>query len=142
MGQGRNFSHTQNKKKGGETLELPREAVDAPSSEVFSVGLDQVLSNLMQWKVPMLVKGCLDKMISEGPFQPKPFNGSMIILQNLHLCSASYSLQPALPRGQFYQFTTLRDTTYKPYFRDVLTVGAVLLAGLVPRNNSPTFAIN
>jgi len=31
---------------------LPREAVDVPSLELFKARLDEVLNNLVQWKVP------------------------------------------------------------------------------------------
>lgn len=47
MGYREEIFHKKKEKKGGETLEPPREAVDAPLSKVFSIGLDQVLSNLM-----------------------------------------------------------------------------------------------
>jgi len=52
---------------------LPREAVDAPSLEAFKARLDGAL-NLIQWEVslPMGLDG------RYGPFQPKPFCGSVI----------------------------------------------------------------
>ena len=36
---------------------LPREAVDAPSLEVFKARLDRALSNLVCWKVPLPMSG-------------------------------------------------------------------------------------
>jgi len=39
---------------------LPREAVDAPSLEVFKVRLDGVLRNLVKWKVSLSVAGGLE----------------------------------------------------------------------------------
>jgi len=36
---------------------LPREVVDAPSLETFHVRLDGVLSNLIQWKMSLLIAG-------------------------------------------------------------------------------------
>jgi len=36
---------------------LPREAVDAPSLEVFKAKLDQALSNLIWWKVSLPTAG-------------------------------------------------------------------------------------
>jgi len=39
---------------------LPREAVDAPSLEVFKTRLDGALSNLVWWKMSLLVAGGLE----------------------------------------------------------------------------------
>jgi len=39
---------------------LPREAVDAPSLEVFKARLDGALSNLVQWKMSLPVAGGLE----------------------------------------------------------------------------------
>jgi len=39
---------------------LPREAVDAPSLEVFKARLDGALSNLVWWEVSLLVAGGLE----------------------------------------------------------------------------------
>ena len=39
---------------------LPREAVDAPSLEVFKARLDGALSNLVQWKVSLPMAGGLE----------------------------------------------------------------------------------
>jgi len=58
---------------------LPREAVAAPSLEVFKVSLGGALSHSTYRKVTLPMTGRLDKMISEGPFQPKPFNDSRIL---------------------------------------------------------------
>jgi len=50
---------------------LPREAVDAPSLEMFKARLDGALSNLIQRKMSLLIAGGLGWMASKGPFQPK-----------------------------------------------------------------------
>ena len=39
---------------------LPREVVDAPSLEVFKARLDEALSNLIEWKVPLPMAGGLE----------------------------------------------------------------------------------
>jgi len=39
---------------------LPREAVAAPSLEVFKASLDGALSNLVWWKVSLLMGGGLE----------------------------------------------------------------------------------
>ena len=39
---------------------LPREAVDAPSLEVFKARLDGPLSNLVWWKMSLLMAGGLE----------------------------------------------------------------------------------
>ena len=57
---------------------LPREVVNAPSLETFKVTLDRVLSKLVELKMALLIAGGLDQMTLEGPFQPKPFNDSVV----------------------------------------------------------------
>jgi len=56
--------------------------VDAPSLEMFKVGLDEALSNLVQWKMtlPMAVGLELDDL--EDSFQPKSFYNSVILKQS------------------------------------------------------------
>jgi len=39
---------------------LPREAVDAPSLEVFKARLDRALSSLVSWKVSLPMAGGLE----------------------------------------------------------------------------------
>jgi len=39
---------------------LPREAVDAPSVEVFKARLNGALSNLVEWKMPLVTAGGLE----------------------------------------------------------------------------------
>ena len=39
---------------------MPREAVDAPSLEVFKARLDGALSNLVWWKLSLLMAGGLE----------------------------------------------------------------------------------
>jgi len=59
---------------------LPREVVDAPSLEASQARLDGALSNLTQLKMSLLMAGGLGWVTSEGPFQPKLFCDSLIIL--------------------------------------------------------------
>jgi len=49
---------------------LLREAVDAPSLEVFKARLDRALSNLVQWKVSLAVAGGWNWMIYKVPSNP------------------------------------------------------------------------
>jgi len=58
---------------------LPREAVAACSLEVFKARLDGALSNLVWWKVSLLMAGGLEPDDPQGPFQPKPFYNSIKI---------------------------------------------------------------
>jgi len=51
---------------------------DAPSLETFQARLDGALSNLVQLKMSLLMAGGLNQVTFNGPFQPKPFYGSMI----------------------------------------------------------------
>lgn len=54
---------------------LLSEAADAPSLAMFKVRLDRVLSRRCSCSLQVM----LDEMIFKGPFQPKPFYGSMIL---------------------------------------------------------------
>jgi len=56
---------------------LPREAVAAPSLEMFKARLDGALSTLGWWKMSLLMAGGLEPADLYGPFQPKPFYDSM-----------------------------------------------------------------
>ena len=60
---------------------LPREAVAAPSLEVFKARLDGALSNLVWWKVSLPLAGGLDLY---GPFQPKTFYDSIQYICGFH----------------------------------------------------------
>jgi len=55
---------------------LPREAVDAPSLEVFKTRLDGALSNLGWWKMSLLMAGGWNQMIFKVSSNP---NHSMIL---------------------------------------------------------------
>jgi len=55
---------------------LPREAVGAPSLEVFKARLDGALSNLVQWKLSVPMAGRLNEMIFKVPSNP---NHSVIL---------------------------------------------------------------
>jgi len=52
---------------------LPREAVAAPSLEVFKARLNGTLSNLVWWKVSLPTAAGLKLDDLSGPTQPKPF---------------------------------------------------------------------
>jgi len=56
---------------------LPREAVAAPSLAVFKARLVGALSNLVWWKVSLLMGGGLEPDDLSVPFQPLPFYDSM-----------------------------------------------------------------
>jgi len=66
---------------------LPRESVDAPSLEVFSAR--GALGSLVQYWISQLaavpVGGELELDDLWGPFQPKPFYGSVILMSTLRL---------------------------------------------------------
>ena len=57
---------------------LPKEAVDAPSLEAFKARLDVALGSLVWWMATLPVAGGLKLDDHCGPFQPRPFYGSMI----------------------------------------------------------------
>ncbi|KAK4819163.1 hypothetical protein QYF61_025978 [Mycteria americana] len=84
---------------------LPREVVDAPSLETFKARLDGALSNLIWWKMSLLMAGGLDSMTFKGPFQPKPFYDLMTVPKPIALepCfgnkAAVLSVFVRLPRG-------------------------------------------
>ena len=56
---------------------LPKEVVDAPSLEAFRARLDVALGSLVRWLTTLLVAGGLKLDEHCGPFQPRPFYGSM-----------------------------------------------------------------
>jgi len=62
---------------------LPREAVAAPSLAVLKARLDGALSNLVWWKVSLLMAGGLEPDELSGPFQPKPFYDSEVEVLDL-----------------------------------------------------------
>lgn len=47
-----------------------------PSLEAFQTKLDEALSSLFKWKVPMLIAGYLDYMAFKGPLPHKPLHDS------------------------------------------------------------------
>jgi len=49
---------------------LPREAVDAPSLEVFKARLDGALSSLVWWKMSLLMAGGWNQMTFQVPSNP------------------------------------------------------------------------
>ena len=57
---------------------LPKEAVDAPSLEAFKARLDVALGSLVWWLATPHIAGGLKLDDHCGPFQPRPFNDSMI----------------------------------------------------------------
>jgi len=58
---------------------LPREAVAAPSLAVFNARLDGAQSNLVWWKMSLLMAEGLEPDDLYGAFQPKPCYDSMIL---------------------------------------------------------------
>ena len=58
---------------------LPREAVAASSLAGFKARLDGALSTLGCWKGSLLMAGGLEPDDLQGPFQPKPFDDSVIL---------------------------------------------------------------
>ena len=68
---------------------LPKEAVDAPSLEVFKATLDVALGSLV-WRLATLhIAGGLKFHDHCGPFQPRPFYDSMIKTFHLY-CSNDF----------------------------------------------------
>ena len=57
---------------------LPKEAVDAPSLEAFKTRLDVALGSLVWWLATLHIAGGLKLDDHCGPFQPRPFYGSII----------------------------------------------------------------
>ena len=66
---------------------LPKEVVVAPSLEAFKASLDGALGKLVWWLATMHIAGGLKLDDHCGPFQPRPFYYSMMILS--HLCMRS-----------------------------------------------------
>ena len=58
---------------------LPKEAVDSPSLEILQTQLDAHLCSLVH--AACFAGGCLDSVISAGPFQPLQFCDSVIKLK-------------------------------------------------------------
>ena len=56
---------------------MPKEAVDAPSLEAFKARLDVALGSLVWWLVTLHIAGGLKPDDHCGPFQPRPFYGSV-----------------------------------------------------------------
>jgi len=54
------------------------EAVDASSLAAFKARLDGAVSNPIEWEVSLPIARELEPDDLKGPFQPKPFYGSMI----------------------------------------------------------------
>ena len=57
---------------------LPKEAVNAPSLEVFKARLDVALGSLVWWLVTLHIAEGL-KLDDHGPFQPRSFYDSTIL---------------------------------------------------------------
>ena len=51
---------------------MPREAVDAPSLEVFKARLDGALGNLVWWEVSLPMAGGWNWVIVKVPSNPNP----------------------------------------------------------------------
>jgi len=59
---------------------LPKEAVDAPSLEAFKARLDVALGSLVWWLVALHIAGGLKTDEHRGPFQPRAFHDSMMMI--------------------------------------------------------------
>ena len=59
---------------------LPKEVVDTPSLEALQARLDVALGSLIWWLVTLHVALGLKFDDDCGPFQPRPFCDSMILL--------------------------------------------------------------
>jgi len=59
---------------------LPKEVVDAPSLEAFKTRLDVALGRLVEWVATLHIAGGLKLDDRCGPFQPRPFSDSMILV--------------------------------------------------------------
>ena len=58
---------------------LPKEVVDAPLLGAFKARLDVALGSLVSWLVTLPTAPGLKLDDHCGPFQPRPFYGSMIL---------------------------------------------------------------
>jgi len=63
--------------------------VDAPSLEAFKARLDVALGSLVWWLVTLHIAGGLKLNNHCGPFQPRPFYDSVILLSVLKSLSCS-----------------------------------------------------
>ena len=74
---------------------LPREAVAVPFLAGFKARLDGALSNLVWWKMSLLMAGGLEPDDLQGPFQPLPFCDSLfsylLLLLLISEANCSYS---------------------------------------------------
>ena len=62
---------------------LPKEAVDAPHLEAFKARLDVALGSLVWWLATLHIAGGLKLDNHCGPFLPRTFYDSMIILTTI-----------------------------------------------------------
>ena len=60
---------------------MPKEVVTAPSLEAFEARLDVALGSLVWWLVTLHISRGLELDEHCGPFQPRPFYGSVKVLQ-------------------------------------------------------------
>ena len=59
---------------------LPSDVVDAPSLEAFKARLDVAFGSLVWWLATLHIVGGLKLSDHCGPFQPRPFYDSMIMI--------------------------------------------------------------
>ena len=59
---------------------LPKDVVDAPSLEAFKARLGVALDSLVWWLATLPIAGRLKLDDHCGPFQPRPFYDSVMIL--------------------------------------------------------------
>ena len=64
---------------------LLKEAVDAPSLDAFRTRLDVALGSLVWWLATLHIAGGLKLDDHYGPFQPRPFCDSVILLKNVYV---------------------------------------------------------
>jgi len=73
---------------------LPKEVVDAPSLEALKARLDVALGSLVWWLATLHTAGGLKLAAHCGPFQPRPFDDSVILecLKNILFLETSHQI--------------------------------------------------
>jgi len=102
---------------------LPREAVAAPSLAVFKARLDGAPSNLVWWKMSLLMAGELESDDLYGPFQPLPLYDSMILYLLEAIGQFAERTQPCLLDSPRHTNIEVRSSS-TPRFRSLPTLQA------------------
>jgi len=63
------------------SMDLSKEAVDAPSLEAFKARLDVALGSPVWWLATLHIAGGLNLDDHCGPFQPRPFYDPTVLLR-------------------------------------------------------------